>query len=294
MCIDLRKILSFALAFLMSFIAATGLALADGEGSRIVFGKDLTSEQQAELMEYFDVQEDAVVTLYVTIDEEKAILGNLVPAEKIGSHSYSSIYIQAQPEGSGLNVTTKNINWCTSEMYIAALTTAGIKDANIKIASPIKVSGTAALAGIYKAYEDITGEELNPEAKGIASEELVLTGELKDFLGSEEATRLVNELKAALEQIKGKSYDEVKAMVLQVAKENNVSLTDEQVDQLTRLLMKLAEMDIDPQALLEQARKFQELAEKVDKLQKQAAGVGGWIANAWSSVVNWFKSIFGG
>jgi uncharacterized protein YpuA (DUF1002 family) len=290
----MKKIISVALALLLSVTMLSGLALADADQSRLVFGKDLTDKQKQDLLKYFDVQESAVPTLTITIDEEKAYLGKLVSADKIGSRSLSSIYIQAKDVGSGLNVTTKNINWVTADMYTAALTTAGIKDADIKIASPVSVSGTAALAGIYKAYEDITGKPLDSDAKTIASDELALTGNLADFLGSAEATKLVNELKAALDQIKGKSADEVKAMVLQVAKENNVTLTDDQANQLTQLLMKLSQMNIDPATLLDQAKKFQALAEKVNTLQKTASGVGGWIANAWSSVTGWFSSLFGG
>ncbi len=43
-------------------------------------------------------------------------------------------------------------------MYISALATAGITDARIIVASPFEVSGTAALTGVYKAYEDMTGK----------------------------------------------------------------------------------------------------------------------------------------
>ena len=119
-------------------------ALADGN-SRIVFGGDLTEKQRTAMLKEFNVKEDAVETLTVTIDEEKAYLGNLVPADKIGSRSLSSIYIQSASEGNGIDVTTNNITWVTSDMYISALTTAGIKDATIHVSSPVKVSGTAAL-----------------------------------------------------------------------------------------------------------------------------------------------------
>ena len=287
-----KKWLTAAVSLLLALLMLGGAALADGQ-SRIVYGKDLTDAQKDQVRKFFDVQENAVPTLTVTIDEEKAYLGKSVPAEKIGTRSLSSIYIEATAEGTGLKVETKNITWVSSDMYIAALTTAGINDANIKVTAPVKVSGTAALAGIYKAYEDITGEQLSTEAKQVAGDELALTGDLNDFLGSDEATKLMGELKAALEQIKGKSRDEVRALVVQTAKDNNVSLTDEQVDQITDLLIRMRDMNIDPATLLEQARKFQALAQKMGEFQKTASGVGGWIANTWASVTNWFKSIFG-
>lgn len=288
----MRKWITAAVSLLLCTAMLSGVALADGQ-SRIVYGNDLTDKQKQTVRDFFDVQENAVPTLTVTIDEEKAYLGKSVPADKIGSRSLSSIYIESAAEGSGLKVETKNITWVTSDMYIAALTTAGVKDANIKVAAPVKVSGTAALAGIYKAYEDITGKQLSQDAKSVAGDELALTGDLGQILGSDEATKLMGELKAALEQIKGKSRDEVRALVVQTAKDNNVSLTDAQVDQITDLLIRMSQMNIDPTALLEQARQFQALAQKVGQLQQTASGVGGWIANAWSTVTSWFKSIFG-
>lgn len=268
------------------------LALADGQ-SRIVFGHDLTDAQKQDLMNYFGVKDGDVKTLEVTIDEEKAWLGALIPADKIGTHSLSSIYIKAAAEGAGLNVETKDINWVTPEMYMAALTTAGIVDADIKIAAPVPVSGTAALAGIFKAYEDITGITLSRDAKTVAADELALTGKLGDILGSSQATVLVNQLKTALDQIKGKSDDEIRALIRQTAKDNNVTLTDGQVDQLLNLLKRLSQLNIDPDKLVEQAKQLQAIADKANGLQKTAQGVGGWFANVWKDITGWLKGIFG-
>jgi uncharacterized protein YpuA (DUF1002 family) len=288
----MKKFVSVVLAAVLGAALLSGLAMADGQ-SRIVFGHDLTDSQKQDLMDYFGVKDGDVKTLEVTIDEEKAWLGALIPSEKIGTHSLSSLYIKATAEGAGLNVETKNINWVTPEMYMAALTTAGIVDADIKIAAPVQVSGTAALAGVFKAYEDITGITLSRDAKAIAADELALTGKLGDFLGSAQATELVNQLKTSLDQIKGKSDDEIRVIIKQTAKDNNVSLTDGQVDQLVNLLKRLSQMNIDPDKLLEQARQLQAIADKVNGLQKTAQGVGGWFAKVWSDITGWLKGIFG-
>ena len=53
--------------------------------------------------------------------------------------------------GSGHIVRSKNINSITDAMYTNALITAGVKDAEIQITAPFKVSGTAALTGLMKA-----------------------------------------------------------------------------------------------------------------------------------------------
>ena len=210
------------------------------------------------MLQYFGVQEGAVKTLYLTHDEETAWLGALLPASQLGTKAISSIYIQATAEGSGLNIQTKNITWVTPEMYMAALTTAGIVDADIKVAAPVKVSGTAALAGIFKAYEDITGVTLSEDAKTVAADELAVTGQLADILGSTDAETLVNDLKSAIDQVKGKSDDDIRTLIRQTAQQNNVSLTDGQVDQLLNLVKKIASLNIDPQQLLAQTTQLQD------------------------------------
>ena len=53
-------------------------------------------------------------------------------------------------------------------------------------------SGTGALAGIYKAYEDMTGTTLSEAAKDTAVEELIVTGELQDALGDVSSLSLIH------------------------------------------------------------------------------------------------------
>lgn len=288
----MKRFVSVILALILSVGMFAGAALADGK-TRVVFGKDLTDKQQQDLLEYFELKDQDVVTLYVTIDEEKAWLGNLLPADKIGSRSLSSISIKSTAEGSGLNIQTKNINWITPEMYMAALMTAGIVDADIKIAAPIDVSGTAALCGVFKAYEDITGVTLSRDAKEIATQELILTGQLSDFLGSQDATVLINKLKTAMDAMKGKSDDELKEIIRQTAKDANISVNDAQVGQLLNLVKKLLTLNIDPDKLLEQAKQLQAVADKLKGVSQTADGIGGWFQSVWDGFTNWLKSIFG-
>jgi uncharacterized protein YpuA (DUF1002 family) len=289
---NLRKTVTVFLALLLGLTAFAGAAMADGQ-SRVVLGEDLTNKQEAAMLDYFGVDAGEVKTLYLTHDEEVAWLGALLPADKLGKKALSSIYIKEAGEGSGLNIVTKNINWVTPEMYMAALTTAGIVDADIKIAAPVKVSGTAALAGVCKAYEDITGITLSRDAKEVAAQELVLTGQLSDFLGSKDAETLVNDLKAVLDQVKGKSDDDIRALIRQTAGDNDVSLNDAQVDQLLNLVKRLASLDIDPNLLAQQTQQLKALTDQLGGLQKSTAGFTGWVSKAWADFTKWLQNLFG-
>ena len=172
-----------------------------------------------------------------------------------------------------------------------ALITAGITDAEVKVSAPFDVSGTAALTGIYKAYEDITGTTLSEIAKTIGVEELVTTGELAEYIGSNEATQIVNELKKILDQTQNMTDDEVRAEIKGIAEAYNVSITDAQVDQLLKLCRSLEKLDVAQlQEKLVSLTKTLEGAKQVEsKLSEFAAGV----KNFFGKVADFFSRLFG-
>ena len=88
--------------------------------------------------------------LLVTNAEEHALLGETVPASYLGSRAVSSAYVRPMEAGSGLRISTHNITWVSRRMFAQALITAGVRDAEVIVAAPVPVSGTAALTGIFK------------------------------------------------------------------------------------------------------------------------------------------------
>ena len=98
----------------------------------------------------------------------------------------SSVVVEKKEEGTGIKVKTSNISYCTTGMYQNALATAGLENAEVRVAGPFNISGTAALVGAMKAYGEMTGETINPENADAATEELVITSELGESLGEQE------------------------------------------------------------------------------------------------------------
>ncbi len=244
----MKKTISLILAALFGVClimpAAMAATIAPGE-QRITMGADLSDAQRASIYEFFGVERGTIKELTVTNSEERSYLEGLIPDERLGRVALSCVYITVLDAGSGIKVETNNINWCTEQMYINAMITAGIADASVKVSAPYPLSGTAALTGIYKAYEDITGEKLDENAKAAAAEELITTGELAEFIGSEEATRLINELKKILNNIKSMTDDEVRAEIRRIAAQCNISVTDSQVEQLLTLCRTLQNLDVE-------------------------------------------------
>ncbi len=152
----MKKIISVLLAVLVMASLGTA-AYADSYKSCTSIGADLNDEQVESVYSAFGITRGSGREIKVTNAEERQYLEGYVNESMIGTRSISCIYLNLTEAGSGMNITTSNITWCTPEMYVGALATAGITDAEIIVAAPFEVSGTAALTGIYKAYEELSG-----------------------------------------------------------------------------------------------------------------------------------------
>ena len=115
---------------------ATQVTIADGDTPYISFGADLRADEKAKVLELFglteaDLEKCNVNT--VTNAEEHQYLDAYITNDHIGSRALSSVAVMKAKKGSGITVTTKNINYCTTSMYENALATAGVKDANVVV-----------------------------------------------------------------------------------------------------------------------------------------------------------------
>ena len=279
----MKRIVSLLISIMLMFGLAVP-ALADNNVSCVVIGANLSDEQVAQVYEYFGIARGSVTELTVTNAEERKYLEGLVSEEVIGKNSISCVYVELMAEGSGISVSTHNISWCTADMYKNALETAGITDARIIVAAPFEVSGTAALTGIYKAYEHITGNELDSEAKQVSTEELTITGELSDLVGSEDAAAVIREVKDILNETGKMSDEDLRATVKQVALDYDLVLNDSELNRIVQWCRKLEKLDID--SIVEHVNQIQETVGKVSKAKDN-------VVNFATKVHNFFVTISG-
>jgi uncharacterized protein YpuA (DUF1002 family) len=252
--------------------------------SRTVIGADLDPNQVAMVYANFGLRRGDVIELTMTNAEERRYLEGFVDERVIGTRSISCVYVELLPEGSGMSVTTSNITWCTGDMYVSALATAGITDARILVAAPFAVSGTAALSGVYKAYEDMTGTSLDDMAKLVSTQELTVTGDLAQQIGSMDSTSIVSELKLMLNETRNMSDEEIRSIIIDIAGRYNVSLTDTQINQLISLCRSLEGLNPDQlkqrveevqgtlQKMSEAKTKVQDFAQNVKQFMESASG----------------------
>lgn len=279
-----------SIILIMILLLSLGIsAYADEIQSRTVIGADLNDEQIASVYGMFGLERGKTIELFVTNEEEREYLEGFVDDAVIGTRSISCVYIELLPANSGMDVTTSNISWCTGEMYISALATAGITDARIIVASPFEVSGTAALAGVYKAYEDMTGKKLDDLAKLVSTQELTITGELADEIGSMDSTSIVNELKLMLDLTKNMTDEEIRAVILEVAGRYGVKLTETQIGQLISLCRSLEALD--PDSLKNRVEEVQGTLQKVSEAKTKVVGFVDKVKVVVSSVSGFFEKI---
>lgn len=284
----MKKAVATLLA-LLCLLPLGGVARAEAGQARAVIGADLTDEQIAAVYQLFGIQRGSVTELKVTNAEERAALSGYVDESVIGTRSISCVYVELLVEGAGMDVTTSNVNFCTPEMYMSALATAGITDAKVVVAAPFEVSGTAALTGVYKAYEDITGKKLDDLAKLVSTQELTITGELAKEIGGMDSMAIVNELKLMLDETRKMSDGEIRAEIVAIAGEYNVKLTDTQIDQLITLCRSLEKLDGD--ALKSRVEEIQNTLKKVSDAKTQVVGFVQTVKKVVDSVKGFFDRI---
>lgn len=213
------------------------------DASKVVtLGADLTDAQKQTMMKYFNVSSDQVQVMTITNEDEHKHLDNIAPQSQIGSRTLSCAYVKPTQSG-GIKVRTANLNWVTGNMIATTLSTSGVKNCEVVAACPMEVSGTGALTGIQMAYEKASGEKLDETKTKLANQEIVTTGELADKIGKNEATTVVNQSKMDVIQNGVQNADEIQNIVINVAEQNNISISQDDIDRIVSLLGQIAQQD---------------------------------------------------
>ena len=223
----------------------------------LCLGSDLTSEQKTTVLALLGVSGDDLDSYEIvttTNAEEHAALDKYIDSSLIGTKSLSSVLVKPAESGHGVVVTTHNVNYCTTNMYRNALITAGVTDADITVAAPTSISGTAALIGALKAYEKMSGEDVSEKALDTSLNELVTTGEIKQAVGNDDqAEELISYIKTVVATNNLETEEEIEAAIRKGMNDFNVTLSDEEIAQTVSLMVKIKAMGIDYSVLAEQA-----------------------------------------
>lgn len=280
-------------------LAASPLAVyADREDAKldvpyVSLGADLNVQEKTTVLNLLGITEEELqnyTVATVTNQDEHDYLDSYLDKSVIGSRALSSVLVEGKEEGNGIKVTTKNITYCTSGMYENALATAGIKDADIIVAGPFNISGTAALVGAIKSYENMTGEQVKEENVETATNELVVTGQIAENLGDQEkAEQLVGVIKEQVVEGEAVTEEEIGNVIDQAAQEMSIELSEEDRQAILQLMEKIGKLDLDIESLKEQAKnlydKIEDLGLKLDINEEQVKGF-------FEKLIDFFKNLF--
>ena len=236
-------------------------AQAADKDTVIALGADLSSEQRQTVLGLMGLTEsdlEKCTVIYITNSDEHAYLDAYIDSSIIGTKSLTSVMMTKAPKGSGINVTTKNVNYCTTGMYRNALLTAGVEDRNVLVVAPAPISGTAGVIGAIKAYEVSTGDNVSDNTLDLALDELITTGDIAGELenvDNEDVEALIAWLKSmiATGQLDTSDEKSIQSTIDEGESKFGVSLSGDEEKQIVSLLKRLDSMGLNGSYLISQA-----------------------------------------
>ncbi|MDY3006512.1 DUF1002 domain-containing protein [Anaerococcus porci] len=305
-----NKILALILIFTIFVPSLVKAEQFDSNKQSYIYGAGLNESQIQEVRKKLDLSDDINIASVNANDLQRYLGYSTSDYDMI-----SSVAVKKLPKGSGIKVDIKTpdyINSITEGQYTNAAITAGITDAEIKVASPKPVTGESALVGVYKAVE-LSGNNIDTERTKTAQEEL---GTLKKI--SEENSdnssfdkgkldQVVAEVKQDLQQYKEKNgqtadSNQIKMYIEDALKNVNMGdiLSNNNIQILINYFEQYQETSaIDSQDVKENLKKFAgDVTEKGKKFYEdnkdEIDKVGNNIKESGllDKIINFIKDIF--
>jgi len=279
------------------------------EGKTIfVYGVSNNEEQKKELDALFKVK----TTKSKNKGEENKFLMSAANVKALTKTTlsgdfpvYSSAKVTPAPEGYGVQVdilTPKNITSVTLDQYRNAIIDLGVADIQVDVASAVEATGDGALASILFAIKEL-GVAVPKDRVEIAQDGLSTMTKLNELGTNDKAalSKLINDVKVELINKGDSSLSEaaIKEVILKVAKQNGITLSDKELDLLVKYFVKFNGNDkvlkdknlkVNAKELKEKgAAAYSSIKDGYEDFANSAAGkeVKGWLAKAW----DWVKSL---
>ena len=241
----------------MCLAVSTPMPVMADASKVVTLGADLTDEQKNTMMKYFKADANQVQIITVNNQDERNYLGKYISSEQIGTRTLSCAYVKPTQSG-GIKVRTANLNYVTCNMLANALSTAGISNCEAVAACPYEVSGTGALTGVMMAYESASGKQLDSTKKDLATKEVVVTGDVAKQVGGDNATNIINQAKLQIIGDNVQNADEIYNIVNNIAVQNNVSLSSDELTTITALLQEIVQQNYDIQDMKQTLESIQQ------------------------------------
>ncbi len=272
----LKKLISCILVLLLLSTAA----LAVPGDSCVVLGEELTLGETDGIFAALGVERGTAMELTLSKAEADAYFADVpVKAASVG------VFVRIRSGGEGLSLSLSNITGAETAIA-AALTAAGVTDAEIVAAAPEETGALAMLPAVYKAYETLTCVALAAEAKEAAAAALREADELSGEIDPSKLEELLGTMTDFFDELSALSDDELRERIRSLAAERGITLNDAQTQQLADLFRKI--QSLGGSGL---AERMQDLPETVEKIRETGENALSTAGTVWDSVRGFLQRV---
>ena len=113
-----------------------------------------------------------------------------------------------------------------------------------------------------RAYILVQNTELDSTKKDLAAKEVVVTGDVAQQVGQDNATNIINQAKMQIIGDNIQNADEIYNIVYNIAEQNGVSLSQDEIDTIVSLLQQIAQQNYDIQEMKQTLANIQQNLEQ--------------------------------
>ena len=226
-------------------------ALEEYEAPYVALGMDLTADEEKSIIRDLGVSREHITedtAIYVSMEDIDRHLGLEIAPDSRADRSVVSCAVVRGELGSGIRVSSMNIDGVTDDMMRNSFVTVGMRDAEIRLASPVAVSGTEALYGVTGAWSKMNGYAIDPDAIITAARELLFSIGLGRDLGDDGlASALIAEAKKFVIDNNIKDREDILKVITDTADRLGIKVSDDDIEELLDLLENIVKLDLEPE-----------------------------------------------
>lgn len=277
---EVNRFLKKLIFCILALLLLTTAAFAVPGDSCVVLGEELTLGETDCIFTALGVERGTAMELALSRPDAETYFSD-VP-EKAAS---VGVFVRIRSGGEGLSLSLSNITGAETAIA-AALTAAGVTDAEIVAAAPEETGALAILPAVFKAYETLTCQPLDPEAKETAAAALREADALSGELDTSKLEELLGAMTDFFDELAALSDDELRERIRSIAAEHGMTLNDAQTQQLADLFRKIQSIGGS-----NFAERVQDLPETVEKIRESGENALSTAGTVWDSIRGFFQRV---
>ena len=289
----MMKKLLLALIVFMFLIAP--IYSASNSGFAITYGETTYNNPsyKSSVLNYFQSQTsqkvDNASSKVITASEVNQISKNVTGRTYNSQQIFSCAMVDlSYSQGIKIVVDKTKITTVTSKMYANALKSTGITNGYVVVTAPVTATGESALAGVLRSYEIAVGTNIPDVAKQAATQELYTETQIANQTGqnSDKIADLFDKAKQEVQKQNLQDPAQIKAIVINVANNMNINLSDQQAQDIANALAK-------SQKAQSSLTDFKNQLQSATQQASQSQGILGQIWNSIQSFIDNIRSAIG-